>query len=92
MGQALEFAAEKADQRVYHLFKQRYRLFDSVFGVSDEVPGAVESGVDVVRCIAQVYQSCRTREEGVGRGGRVGPLFQQAGVSPDPVKVVPDST
>ena len=53
----------EADQRVYQLLSQKFRLFDGVFGVSDEVLGALESGVDVERRIAKVYQSCRTREE-----------------------------
>ncbi len=53
----------EADQRVYQLLSQKFRLFDGVFGASDEILGAVESGVDVERRIAKVYQSCRTPEE-----------------------------
>jgi len=34
-----------------------------VFGVSDEVLGALESGVDFERRIAEIYQSCRTPEQ-----------------------------
>ncbi|MDQ2667268.1 MAG: DEAD/DEAH box helicase [Gemmatimonadota bacterium] len=52
-----------ADQRVYELLAQKFRLFDGVFGASDEVLGALESGVDIERRIAQVYQQCRTSEE-----------------------------
>jgi len=52
-----------ADQRVYELLAQKFRLFDGVFGSSDEVLGAVESGVDLERRIAEVYQTCRTAEE-----------------------------
>lgn len=52
-----------ADQRVHELLSQKFRLFDGVFGASDEILGAVESGVDVERRIAQVYQECRTSEE-----------------------------
>jgi ERCC4-related helicase len=52
-----------ADQRVYELLAQKFRLFDGVFGASDEVLGALESGVDIERRIAQVYQECRTAEE-----------------------------
>jgi superfamily II DNA or RNA helicase len=52
-----------ADQRVYQLLSEKFRLFDGVFGASDEVLGALESGVDIERRIAQVYQSCRTAEE-----------------------------
>ena len=52
-----------ADQRVYELLAEKFRLFDGVFGASDGVLGALESGVDVERRIAEVYQSCRTPEE-----------------------------
>ena len=52
-----------ADQRVFQLLSEKFRLFDGVFGSSDEVLGALESGVDIERRIASVYQSCRTPEE-----------------------------
>ena len=52
-----------ADQRVYELLDQKFRLFSGVFGASDEVLGAVESGVDLERRIAAVYQGCRTDAE-----------------------------
>ncbi len=52
-----------ADQRVFQLLSEKFNLFDGVFGSSDEVLGALESGVDIERRIASVYQSCRTPEE-----------------------------
>jgi hypothetical protein len=52
-----------ADQRVYDLLDQKFRLFDGVFGASDEVLGAVESGVDFEKRIASIYQKCRTSEQ-----------------------------
>jgi hypothetical protein len=52
-----------ADQRVFQLLSEKFRLFDGVFGASDEVLGALESGVDIEKRIAQVYQECRTPEE-----------------------------
>jgi ERCC4-related helicase len=52
-----------ADQRVYQLLSEKFRLFEGVFGASDEVLGTIESGVDFERRIAQIYQSCRTEEE-----------------------------
>ena len=42
---------------------EKFRLFDGVFGASDEVLGALESGVDIERRIADVYQNCRTNAE-----------------------------
>jgi superfamily II DNA or RNA helicase len=49
-----------ADQRVYELLAEKFRLFSGVFGASDEVLGAVESGVDFEKRIAAIYQRCRT--------------------------------
>jgi superfamily II DNA or RNA helicase len=55
--------ANAADQRVYELLEQKFRLFTGVFGSSDEVLGAVESGVDFEKRIAAIYQKCRTPEQ-----------------------------
>jgi hypothetical protein len=52
-----------ADQRVYELLDEKFRLFSGVFGASDEVLGAVESGVDFEKRIATIYQKCRTPEQ-----------------------------
>jgi superfamily II DNA or RNA helicase len=52
-----------ADQRVYALLKDKFKLFEGVFGSSDEVLGALESGVDLEKRIAAVYQTCRTTSE-----------------------------
>lgn len=53
----------EADRRVYELLDQKFQLFDGVFGASDEVLGAVESGVDFERRIADIYQNCRHPNE-----------------------------
>lgn len=52
-----------ADQRVYELLDEKFRLFNGVFGASDEVLGAVESGVDFEKRIAAIYQQCRTPQQ-----------------------------
>jgi len=52
-----------ADQRVFQLLSEKFKLFDGVFGVSDEVLGSIESGVDFEKRIVEIYQTCRTREE-----------------------------
>ncbi|MFH1446936.1 MAG: helicase-related protein, partial [Chloroflexota bacterium] len=52
-----------ADQRVYQLLSEKFKLFEGVFGASDEVLGSIESGVDFEKRIAQIYQQCRTEEE-----------------------------
>jgi hypothetical protein len=52
-----------ADVRVYELLEKKFCIFSGVFGASDEVLGAIESGVDFERRIADIYQSCRTEAE-----------------------------
>lgn len=52
-----------ADQRVYELLKDKFQLFEGVFGASDEVLGAIESGVDFEKRIAQIYQESRTEAD-----------------------------
>ena len=51
-----------ADQRVYELLAEKFHLFDGVFGASDQVLGALESGVDIERRIAEIYQDCRSQD------------------------------
>ena len=55
--------ANAADVRVYQLLDEKFRLFDGVFGASDEVLGAIESGVDFEKRIIAIYQKCRTPEQ-----------------------------
>lgn len=52
-----------ADERVYELLRDKFQLFEGVFGASDEVLGAIGSGVDFERRIAEIYQNCREPEE-----------------------------
>jgi len=52
-----------ADQRVFELLSEKFQLFEGVFGTSDEVLGAIESGVDFEKRIAAIYQNCRKPEE-----------------------------
>ncbi len=52
-----------ADARLYALLGEKLALFDGVFGSSDEVLGALGSGIDFERRILDIYQSCRTGEE-----------------------------
>lgn len=55
--------SNEADARVYELLAQKFQLFEGVFGASDEVLGAIGSGVDFERRIADIYQNCRTPSE-----------------------------
>jgi superfamily II DNA or RNA helicase len=55
--------SNEADARVYELLEQKFQLFSGVFGASDEVLGAIGSGVDFERRIAGIYQNCREPAE-----------------------------
>ena len=55
--------SNEADARVYELLEKKFQLFDGVFGASDEVLGAIGSGVDIERRIAEIYQNCRQPED-----------------------------
>jgi superfamily II DNA or RNA helicase len=52
-----------ADARLYELLEKKLGLFDGVFGASDEILGALESGVDFERRVLDIYQSCRAPQE-----------------------------
>ncbi len=52
-----------ADVRVYELLDEKFRLFDGVFGASDDVLGSIGNGVDFEKRIAQIYNECRDTEE-----------------------------
>jgi ERCC4-related helicase len=52
-----------ADKRVFELLAEKFQLFEGVFGASDEVLGAIESGVDFEKRIAAIYQRCRKQDE-----------------------------
>lgn len=53
----------QAEERIHQLLEQKFQLFEGVFGSSDEVLGAIESGVDIERRILEIVQSCRSKEE-----------------------------
>ncbi|MFH1712815.1 MAG: SNF2-related protein [Candidatus Jacksonbacteria bacterium] len=52
-----------ADKRVLELLSEKLNLFNGLFGSSDEILGALESGLDFEKRILEIYQSCRTPEE-----------------------------
>lgn len=53
----------QAEARIVDLLQTKFQLFDGVFGSSDEVLGAIESGVDIERRILEIVQSCRTNDD-----------------------------
>ncbi len=50
----------RADERVLELLTDKCQLFDGVFGASDEVLGAVESGVGLEMKIHRIFRTCRS--------------------------------
>lgn len=56
-------ASNAVEARVFELLETKFRLFEGVFGSSDEVLGSIESGVDFEKRIIEVYKQCRTKEE-----------------------------
>lgn len=53
----------RADELVYDLLAKKFKLFDGVFGASDEILGAIESGVSIEQRIHAIYQGCRDRQQ-----------------------------
>ncbi|MCK9395477.1 MAG: DEAD/DEAH box helicase [Methylobacter sp.] len=53
----------RADERVFELLSQKFKLFEGVFGASDEILGSIESGMDIERRIHDIYQKCRNDEQ-----------------------------
>lgn len=52
-----------AEIRVHQLLATKFNLFKGVFGASDEVLGAIESGVDIERRILEIVQTARNETE-----------------------------
>jgi len=51
------------DQRIYELLRDKFKLFDGVFGASDEVLGRIESGIDFEQRMLTIFSTCRRPEE-----------------------------
>lgn len=51
-----------ADVRVFDLLSSKFKLFDDVFGASDEVLGQADN-IDIESRIWEIYQMCRSEEE-----------------------------
>ncbi|MCT7372458.1 MULTISPECIES: SNF2-related protein [Mycobacteriaceae] len=52
-----------AEQRILELLTNKFQLFSSVFGASDEVLGAIEDGLDFEKTISDILTRCKTAEE-----------------------------
>lgn len=52
-----------ADIRLYEILRHKFKLFDGVFGASDEILGTLSDGVDFEKAVASIFELCRTTEE-----------------------------
>lgn len=52
-----------AEERILELLAEKFKLFTSVFGASDEVLGAIEDGLDFEKSIAAILERCKTAAE-----------------------------
>jgi len=52
-----------AEQRILELLTNKFQLFSSVFGASDEVLGAIEDGLDFEKNISDILNRCKTADE-----------------------------
>lgn len=61
----INFLNEKneADRRVYELLSLKFKLFEGVFGASDEILGKLDNSASFEARIHDLYQQCRTPEE-----------------------------
>ena len=53
----------KAEARVYELLQKKFKLFEGVFGASDEVLGTIERGIDFEKKVLEIVQNARSDEE-----------------------------
>ncbi len=52
-----------AEERILELLAKKFHLFESVFGASDEVLGAIEDGLNFETMISDILNRCRTSAE-----------------------------
>ena len=52
-----------AEERILQLLTEKFQLFTSVFGASDEVLGQIEDGLDFEKNVAAILERCTTAEQ-----------------------------
>tara|TARA_R110002049_G_scaffold199351_1_gene369459 strand:- start:11952 stop:14837 length:2886 start_codon:yes stop_codon:yes gene_type:complete len=48
-----------AEKRIHELLDEKFKLFDGVFGSSDEILGTIENGVDFEKAVLAIVQNAR---------------------------------
>jgi superfamily II DNA/RNA helicase len=52
-----------AEQRILELLTNKFKLFESVFGASDQVLGSIEDGFDLEKQISSILNRCKSADE-----------------------------
>ncbi len=52
-----------AEQRVYELLSEKFKLFEGLLGASDSIIGSLESGVGFERRLHRIFDQCRSPAE-----------------------------
>ncbi len=52
-----------ADVRLYDILQHKFKLFDGVFGASDEILGSLSDGLDFEKAVSSIFDLCRTTDE-----------------------------
>lgn len=52
-----------AEQRILELLDEKFKLFSSVFGASDEILGSIDDGIDMERRINKILSEFKTEAE-----------------------------
>jgi ERCC4-related helicase len=53
----------RAEERIHELLSSKFRLFEGVFGASDQVLGVLGDGIDFEARVLAIVQKARTKEE-----------------------------
>lgn len=51
------------EARIHQLLSEKFKLFEGVFGSSDEVLGSISSGLDFEKEVLGIVQRCRTKDQ-----------------------------
>lgn len=52
-----------AEQRILQLLSDKFQLFETVFGASDEILGVIEDGLDFEKVISGILNRCKKAED-----------------------------
>lgn len=66
-----------AEERILELLTEKFNLFHSVFGSSDEVLGAIEDGFDFEKRISEILNRCKTSAEIEAAFAKLEETFEQ---------------